>query len=138
MPLFHFNSLTAGKVLRDLEGEDLPDAAAARRVAEKSAREALIEAVKTGDTAPDCIQITDSRSPRRAINSRSYPRCASFRANIAPDNPYLHAYFPACILHRPWRPQPGIPRIAFLPELARRDRVGPFSSASARLQLPIL
>ena len=60
MPLFHFNSLTAGKVLRDLEGEDLPDAAAARRVAEKSARETLIEAVKTGDTAPDYIQITDS------------------------------------------------------------------------------
>jgi hypothetical protein len=59
MPLFHFNSLTAGKVLRDLEGEDLPDIATARKVAENSAREALIEAIKTGDTAPDCIQITD-------------------------------------------------------------------------------
>ncbi|WP_423875554.1 DUF6894 family protein, partial [Bradyrhizobium sp.] len=31
----------------------------AREVAERSAREALIEAVKTGDTAPDCIQVTD-------------------------------------------------------------------------------
>ena len=60
MPLFHFNSLTAGKVLRDLQGEDLPDVATARKVAENSARETLIEAIKTGDTAPDCIQITDS------------------------------------------------------------------------------
>ena len=60
MPLFHFNSLTAGKVLRDLQGEDLPDVAAARKVAENSARETLIEAIKTGDTAPDCIQITDN------------------------------------------------------------------------------
>ena len=30
------------------------------QVAANSARETLIEAVKTGDTAPDCIQITDS------------------------------------------------------------------------------
>jgi hypothetical protein len=60
MPLFHFNSLTAGKVLRDLQGEDLPDVATARKVAENSARETLIEAIKTGDKAPDYIQITDN------------------------------------------------------------------------------
>jgi hypothetical protein len=59
MPLFHFNSLTGGELLKDLEGEELPDFATALKVAEASAREALIEAVKTGDTAPDCIQITD-------------------------------------------------------------------------------
>lgn len=60
MPLFHFNSLTGDLFLPDPEGEELPSLAAAREAAEQSAREALIEAVKTGDTAPDCIQVTDS------------------------------------------------------------------------------
>jgi hypothetical protein len=59
MPLFHFNSLTGDMFLPDPEGEELPNVAAACGVAEQSAREALIEAVKTGDTAPDCIQVTD-------------------------------------------------------------------------------
>ena len=59
MPTFHFNSLTKGIFLPDPEGEELPNLAAARNVAEQSAKEALVEAVKTGDTAPDCIQITD-------------------------------------------------------------------------------
>ena len=59
MPLFHFNSLTGDVLLPDPEGEELPNLDAARDVAEKSAREALIEAVKTGDTAPDYIQVTD-------------------------------------------------------------------------------
>ena len=60
MPLFHFNSLTNGEVLPDIEGEELPNVYSARDIAEQSAREALIEAVKTGDTAPDCIQVTDN------------------------------------------------------------------------------
>jgi hypothetical protein len=60
MPLFYFNSRTGNMILPDLEGEDLPDIAAALEVAETSAREALIEAVKTRDTAPECIQVTDS------------------------------------------------------------------------------
>jgi hypothetical protein len=60
MPLFHFNSLTSDLFLPDPEGEELPNIDSAREVAEQSAREALIEAVKTGDTAPDCIQVTDS------------------------------------------------------------------------------
>jgi hypothetical protein len=59
MPLFHFNSQTGGVVLPDLEGEELPKVAVAREVAEESARETLIEALKSGDTVPDCIQITD-------------------------------------------------------------------------------
>jgi hypothetical protein len=59
MPLFHFNSRTGDVVLPDTEGEELPNVAAAREVAETSAREALIEAVKTEDTPPDCIQVTD-------------------------------------------------------------------------------
>jgi hypothetical protein len=46
--------------LPDPEGEELPSVAAARAVAEITARETLIEAVKTGDIAPDCIQVTDS------------------------------------------------------------------------------
>jgi hypothetical protein len=59
MPRFHFNSLTGEMFLPDPGGEELANVAAALRVAEKTAREALIEAVKTGDTAPDCILVTD-------------------------------------------------------------------------------
>jgi hypothetical protein len=59
MPRFSFNSLTGDMFLPDPEGEELPDLAAARDVAEKLAREALIEAVRTGDTVPDCILVTD-------------------------------------------------------------------------------
>jgi hypothetical protein len=59
MPRFHFNSLTDDMFLPDPEGEELPNLAAVNSVAEKSAREALIEAVRTGDTAPDCIIVTD-------------------------------------------------------------------------------
>jgi len=60
MPLFHFNSRTGDMVLPDTEGEELPNVAAACEVAIASARETLIEAVKTQDTPPDCIQVTDS------------------------------------------------------------------------------
>ena len=60
MPLFHFNSRTGEKLLRDDEGECLPDQEAARTVAESSAREALIEALKSGDVPPNDIQVTDS------------------------------------------------------------------------------
>jgi hypothetical protein len=67
MPLFHFNSRTGDVVLPDLEGEDLPDLAAARRVAMSSAREALAEAAKFGDTPPDIIQVTDSEGNEVAI-----------------------------------------------------------------------
>ena len=67
MPMFHFNSRTGDVVLPDLEGEDLPDLAAARRVAVSSAREALAEAVKFGDTPPDIIQVTDSKGTEVAI-----------------------------------------------------------------------
>ena len=47
MPLFHFNSRTGDVVLPDAEGEELPNVAAARDAAVASARETLIEAVKT-------------------------------------------------------------------------------------------
>jgi hypothetical protein len=59
MPRFHFNSLTGDMFLPDPEGEELANLAAARDVAEKSARETAIEAIRTGDTAPDCIMVTD-------------------------------------------------------------------------------
>jgi hypothetical protein len=67
MPLFHFNSRTGDVVLPDLEGEDLADLAAARRIAVSSAREALAEAAKFGDTPPDIIQVTDSEGNEVAI-----------------------------------------------------------------------
>ncbi|WP_423896475.1 DUF6894 family protein [Bradyrhizobium sp.] len=60
MPMFHFNSLTGDLFLPDPEGEELPSVAAARKVVEITARDTLIEAVKTGEVAPDCIQVTDS------------------------------------------------------------------------------
>jgi hypothetical protein len=60
MPLFHFNSRTGDKLLPDDEGEYLPNREAARCVATTSAREALIEALKSGDVPPDDIQVTDS------------------------------------------------------------------------------
>jgi hypothetical protein len=59
MPLFHFNSRTGDEMLPDLEGEDLPDLAAARTVAMSSACEALLEAVKFGDKPPDHVRVTD-------------------------------------------------------------------------------
>lgn len=59
MPRFHFNSSTGDMFLPDPEGEELPNLAAASDVAEKSAREAAIEAIRTGDKAPDCILVTD-------------------------------------------------------------------------------
>jgi hypothetical protein len=67
MPLFHFNSRTGDVILPDIEGEDLPDLASARTVAISSAREALAEAVKFGDTPPDIIQVTDSEGFEVAI-----------------------------------------------------------------------
>jgi hypothetical protein len=60
MPLFHFNSRTGDALLPDVEGEELPSVSAACEVAIASARETLIEAVKTQDTPPDCIHVTDS------------------------------------------------------------------------------
>lgn len=60
MPLFHFNSRTGDTLIQDVEGEYLPDQEAARSVAESSAREALIEALKSGDVPPNDIQVTDS------------------------------------------------------------------------------
>ena len=67
MPLFHFNSRTGGEVLPDAEGQELPDLVAARKVAEASARETLIEAVKFGDAAPDCAGRNDGRVHRRCL-----------------------------------------------------------------------
>jgi hypothetical protein len=70
MPLFHFNSCAGDKILPDLEGENLPDEAAARDVAMLSARETLIEAVKSHDKAPHCIQVAEQ--PRtRGTHSRA-------------------------------------------------------------------
>jgi hypothetical protein len=64
MPLFHFNSRPGDMVLPDLEGEELPNVAAACEVAIASARETLIEAIKTQDTPPDCIQVTEATGKR--------------------------------------------------------------------------
>ena len=67
MPWFHFNSRTGEILLPDIEGEELPDLEAACSVARSSAQEALIEALKSGDTPPDLIQITDADGTELAI-----------------------------------------------------------------------
>lgn len=59
MPVFHFNSLTGDMFLPDPEGEELSSIIAARKAAKKTARETLIEAIKSGEVAPDCILVTD-------------------------------------------------------------------------------
>jgi hypothetical protein len=69
MPVFHSNSRTGDVMLADIEGEELPDLAAARTVALSSAREVLAEAVKFGYTPPDVIQVTDSEGNEVAIVS---------------------------------------------------------------------
>jgi hypothetical protein len=53
------NSQTGDRMLPDLEGEDLSDVAAARTVAMTTAREALLEALKSGDSPPDHIYVAD-------------------------------------------------------------------------------
>ena len=74
MPLFHFNSRTGDTMLPDLEGEDLPDLDAAREVAMSSAREALVEAVRFGDTPPS----SDSGLAGRKEKVRQARRWALF------------------------------------------------------------
>lgn len=80
MPVFHFNSLTGDMFLPDPEGEELPSVSAARKVAEKTARETLVEAVKTGDVAPDCILVTDGEGREVAtVMLKDLLRCVAKR-----------------------------------------------------------
>ena len=80
MPVFHFNSLTGDMFLPDPEGEELPSVSAARKVAERTAREALVEAVKTGDVAPDCILVTDGEGREVAtVMLKDLLRCVAKR-----------------------------------------------------------
>ena len=59
--LCHCSALTltpAGRCWRILGEKCSPTFAVAREVAEETARETLIEALKSGDTVPDCVQVT--------------------------------------------------------------------------------
>jgi hypothetical protein len=59
-----FNSLTGDLFLPDPEGEELPNVDSARKVAEQSAREALIEAIKTGTRLPIAFRLPIARVAR--------------------------------------------------------------------------
>jgi len=59
---FYFHLRSGDELLTDDEGEDLPDLSAARREAERAARELLAEAIRAGkDEVPEGFVITDER-----------------------------------------------------------------------------
>jgi hypothetical protein len=60
MPKFHFHFKYGPAVLRDDEGAEFLDVAAAREEALASARELLVNVLKApGEQAPDCCIIAD-------------------------------------------------------------------------------
>ena len=61
MGRFYFHIRAGGRLLADHEGQVLPDVSAARREAERSARELLADAIKAGREAPEAFVIADER-----------------------------------------------------------------------------
>lgn len=61
MGRFYFHLREGGELIIDEDGEDLSDEVAARRAAEKAAREILTEAIRVGERAPDAFVITDEQ-----------------------------------------------------------------------------
>lgn len=60
MERFYFHLRTGDELLPDCEGNDLPDSLAARREAEKIARELLAEAIRFGnDEVSEAVVISD-------------------------------------------------------------------------------
>jgi tRNA1(Val) A37 N6-methylase TrmN6 len=60
--LFYFHLRTGDQLILDEEGQNLPDLFAARREAEKSARELLAEAIKGGkEKVADSFVIVDEQ-----------------------------------------------------------------------------
>ena len=60
MGRFFFHVKSGDELIPDEEGEELPDVAAAKREAERSAREILCEAIKAGKAdVPDAFVIAD-------------------------------------------------------------------------------
>jgi hypothetical protein len=59
---FYFHIRMGGELICDHEGQDLPDASAARREAENAARECLADALKGGaEEVPYAFVIADER-----------------------------------------------------------------------------
>ena len=59
--LYHFHIRDQGHLIRDEEGSDLPDMAAAQAEARASGCDLLIEELKSGIASPDrSIEITDA------------------------------------------------------------------------------
>ena len=62
MGRFYFHLRAGDELLRDDEGQDFPDASAARHEAELAARELLAEAIRTGKgRVPEAFVIADER-----------------------------------------------------------------------------
>ena len=60
VPRYFFNIRTAGDLIRDLEGIDLPNEAAARIEAVQAAREIIADTIKSGGRIGDhAIQVDD-------------------------------------------------------------------------------
>lgn len=60
MPRYYFNIKTANGLIRDPDGSDLPDLAAARLEAEKSARDLLADLLRDGAVLDgQTFEITD-------------------------------------------------------------------------------
>jgi hypothetical protein len=67
---FYFHLRTAGQLIRDEEGQDLPNISAARREAVRSARELLAGAIRSGQTNTlDAFVIADETG--RALDTIS-------------------------------------------------------------------
>jgi hypothetical protein len=60
MPHFYFHLRQGGNIIKDDEGLDLPDRAAAQDEALKSLREIVAEKVLAADDFPDAVVITDA------------------------------------------------------------------------------
>jgi hypothetical protein len=59
---FYFHLRSGDELVRDDDGEDFPDVSSARREAEKSAREILADAIKSGrENVPQAFVIADEQ-----------------------------------------------------------------------------
>jgi hypothetical protein len=59
VPRFHFNAIAGERVIPDPEGEECPSIVIARQEAMLSARESLLNAIRSGEEPAECIQVID-------------------------------------------------------------------------------
>ena len=76
MPRFHFNAIAGTSVVPDEDGEELLDIKAARLEAVATARDLLINGIRSQCQVPDSIQVTDSNGLEvlRVVLSEMLPK----------------------------------------------------------------